>query len=81
MMRNSKNLHSPSNLAVNDTEVEDLKPDAANIGRVDNARPERHFTREGQSCLEFRVVAAAQTLLLVLVVSDLLFVLVSRFWV
>ena len=78
MVSNRKHLHHASDLAVDDAEMEDLEADTANVGRVNNARSQRHCASKGQGRFEFCVVPLPQTFLLILVVSDLLLVLRGR---
>lgn len=79
MMSNGQHLHHARDFAVNDVEVKNLEPDATNIGRMDDARTERHFADQRQGHLEFRVVATPKARLFVLVPSNLLRVFVRGF--
>ena len=81
VVSNRQNLHHTRKLAVDEPEMENLETDAANVWRMNDASPKRHFAGESNRSLELCVVTPTQTRLLVLVVGNLVLMLMSRIWV
>ena len=78
-MGDGEYLHLARCNAIDQAELENLEADAADIGRVQNARSLRHFAGASHGRLKCRVVASAEPSLGVLVVRDLLPMLLRCF--
>ena len=71
-MGNGEYLYLVRCHAIDQAELENREPDAADIGRVQNARSLRHFAGESHGSLKCSVVTGAEPPLGFLVVRDLL---------
>ena len=71
-MGNGEYLHLARGNAIDQAELENLEADAADIGRIQQARSLWHFAGESHGRLKCSVVAGAETSLGFLVVRNLL---------
>jgi len=71
MTGNRQDLNNPTHFAIDEIEVEDLKADTPNGRRKNNLMTMRCFTGKNQRSTILGMIAAPQTGLALLIVSDL----------